>query len=74
MVISPSVSDWRVLLLDAGAIVLSLVIPFTGVGAALGMAPLPVAFLAVLPVVVAAYAALVLVVRRAYVRRFGRLL
>jgi Mg2+-importing ATPase len=38
------------------------------------MAPLPVAFLAVLPVVVAAYAALVLVVRKAYVRRFGRLL
>ena len=69
-----SMADWRVLLLDAGAIVLSLVIPFTGVGAALGMAPLPVAFLAVLPVVVAAYAALVLVVRRAYVRRFGRLL
>lgn len=69
-----SMADWRVLLLDAGAIVLSLVIPFTGVGAALGMAPLPVAFLAVLPVIVAAYAALVLVVRRAYVRRFGRLL
>ena len=69
-----SMADWRVLLLDAGAIVLSLVIPFTTVGADLGMAPLPGAFLAVLPLVVVAYAALVLVVRRIYVRRFGRLL
>ena len=69
-----SMADWRVLLLDTGAIVLSLVIPFTGVGAALGMAPLPVAFLAVLPLVVLGYAVLVLLARRAYVRRFGRLL
>jgi Mg2+-importing ATPase len=69
-----SMADWRVLLLDAGAIVLSLAIPFTGVGAALGMAPLPVAFLAVLPLVVLGYAVLVLLARRAYVRRFGRLL
>jgi hypothetical protein len=38
------------------------------------MAPLPAVFLAALPLVVGAYAALVLVVRRAYVQRFGRLL
>lgn len=69
-----SMADWRVLLFDAGAIVLSLVIPFTAVGAGLGMAPLPAVFLAALPLVVGAYAALVLVVRRAYVQRFGRLL
>lgn len=69
-----SMADWRVLLLDAGAVVLSLVIPFTTVGADLGMAPLPTAFLAVLPVVVIAYAALVLVMRGVYVHRFGRLL
>ena len=69
-----SMADWRVLLLDAVAVLLSLTIPFTVMGADLGMAPLPSPFLAVLPLVVAAYAVLVLVVRRAYVRRFGRLL
>lgn len=69
-----SMADWRVLLLDVAAAALSLVIPFTAVGADLGMAPLPAGFLAALPLVVAGYAALVLVVRRAYIRRFGRLL
>lgn len=69
-----SMADWRVLLLDAVAVLLSLTIPFTVMGADLGMAPPPSPFLAVLPVVVIAYAALVLVVRSIYVRRFGRLL
>ncbi len=69
-----SMADWRVLLLDAGAIVLSILIPFTAVGADLGMAPLPATFLVALPLIVAAYATLVMLARRAYIRRFGRLL
>ena len=69
-----SMADWRVLLLDAGAIVLSILIPFTAVGADLGMAPLPATFLVALPLIVAAYATLVMLGRRAYIRRFGRLL
>lgn len=69
-----SIADWRVLLLDAGAIVLSILIPFTAVGADLGMAPLPATFLVALPLIVAAYATLVMLARRAYIRRFGHLL
>lgn len=69
-----SIADWRVLLLDAGAIVLSILIPFTAVGADLGMAPLPATFLVALPLIVAAYATLVMLARRAYIRRFGYLL
>ena len=69
-----SMADWRALLLDAGAIVLSILIPFTAVGADLGMAPLPATFLVALPLIVAAYATLVMLGRRAYIRRFGRLL
>ena len=69
-----SMADWRVLLLDAAAVVLSILIPFTTVGADLGMAPLPATFLVALPLIVAAYATLVMLARRAYIRRFGRLL
>lgn len=69
-----SIADRRVLLLDAGAIVLSILIPFTAVGADLGMAPLPATFLVALPLIVAAYATLVMLARRAYIRRFGHLL
>ena len=69
-----SMADWRVLLLDAAAVVLSILIPFTTVGADLAMAPLPATFLVALPLIVAAYATLVMLARRAYIRRFGRLL
>jgi Mg2+-importing ATPase len=69
-----SMADWRVLLLDAVAIALALVIPFTGVGTALGMAAIPAAFLGMLPLIVLGYVVLVMVMRALYVRRFGHLM
>ena len=69
-----SMANWRVLVLDAVAVVLSLTIPFTAVGADLGFAALPMAFLVVLPAVLAGYVALVMLIRWLYLRRYGSLL
>ncbi|MGN0071664.1 MAG: magnesium-translocating P-type ATPase [Atopobiaceae bacterium] len=67
-------ADVRLTVLGAGAAVLSLVIPGSVIGASLGFAALPGAFLALLPWIVAGYAACVLLQRRRYIARFGRLL
>lgn len=69
-----SMANWRVLALDAVAVVLSLAIPFTAVGADLGFAALPMAFLVVLSAVLAGYVALVMLIRWLYLRRYGSLL
>ncbi|MGN0286417.1 MAG: magnesium-translocating P-type ATPase [Atopobiaceae bacterium] len=69
-----SMADPRLCVLGAAAVALAIVIPNSPVAGALGMAALPVAFYGWLALVVAGYATLVLVMRRVYVRRFGRLL
>lgn len=66
--------DVRLAVLGCAAVALSFAVPFTGIGAALGFAVLPQGFLLVLPAIVAGYAACTLLVRRLYVRRYGKLL
>ena len=46
-------------------------IPFTPVGAALGLSPLPAVYFAWLAAIVAAYMILVTVMKKAYIRKFG---
>ncbi|MCH4083885.1 MAG: magnesium-translocating P-type ATPase [Olsenella sp.] len=69
-----SMADPRVCALDVVAVALAIAIPNSPLAEALGMAALPVAYYGWLALVVAGYAALVLVVRHLYVSRFGRLL
>lgn len=66
--------DVRLAVLGCAAVALSFAVPFTGIGAALGFAVLPKSFLLVLPAIVAGYAACTLLVRRLYIRRYGKLL
>lgn len=60
--------------LGAAGIVAVTALPFSPLGAALGLCPLPAAYFALLACVVAGYAASVLLARQRYVRRHGELL
>ncbi len=67
-------ADVRLAGLSAGAALLSLLIPETAIGASLGFAALPASFIALLPALALGYAASVLLQRRRYIARFGRLI
>lgn len=67
-------ADWRISVLGVAAVVLSLAIPSTGIGAALGFEALPVRFLLLVVLAVAGYAGCVLLVRSRYIHRYGKLL
>lgn len=64
----------QVTALTAAGIAVLTVIPFTPLGDVIGLAAPPAQYFALLAVVVAAYMALVTLVKRLYVRRFGELL
>ena len=63
-----------VMLLTAAGICAVTIIPFTPLGAALGMMPLPGAYFRWLAALVIGYMALVTAVKKLYVRRYGELL
>lgn len=67
-------ADVRLAGLSAGAASLSLLIPETAIGASLGFAALPASFIALLPALALGYAVSVLLQRRRYIARFGRLI
>lgn len=67
-------ADWRLTLTGAVAVAVALVVPFTGMGEALGFAPLPASFFGWLVIVVTGYVALVMLVRRIYQRKYGSLI
>ena len=67
-------ADVRLAGLSAGAALLSLLIPETAIGASLGFAALPASFIALLPALALGYAVSVLLQRRRYIARFGRLI
>ena len=60
--------------LGAAGVALVTALPFTPLGAALDLAPLPLSYFALLAAIVALYATALLVVRRRFVRRNGTLL
>ena len=60
--------------LGVAGVALVTALPFTPLGTALDLAPLPLAYFALLAAVVALYAAALLLVRRRFVRRNGALL
>jgi Mg2+-importing ATPase len=57
---------------SAAIITLGLVIPFTVVGAKLGMVPLPPAYFGWLVLTLVSYSVLTQLVKRLYIRRYGR--
>ncbi len=63
-----------VFLLTFAGIILLTIIPFTGVGAAIGLAPLPPVYFAWLALTVVLYMALAQWFKNIYVRRYGELL
>ena len=63
-----------VTLLTAAGIAVLTVIPFTPLGAALGLAPLPEIYFAWLALLVVGYMTLATAVKKIYVRRYGELL
>ena len=63
-----------VCLFTFGGIILLSVIPFTPIGAAVGLCPLPAMYFALLAAIVVGYIALTTVIKRVYVRKFGELL
>ena len=67
-----SVASAPVLALTAAIIALGLVIPFTAIGAKLGMVPLPPAYFGWLVLTLVSYSVLTQLVKRLYIRRFGR--
>ena len=67
-------ADVRLAGLSVGAALLSLLIPETAIGASLGFAALPASFIALLPALALGYAVSVLLQRRRYIARFGRLI
>lgn len=64
----------QVLLFTTGGIAVGTLLPYTPVGAALDMAPLPAVYYLLLAAVILAYILLTTVVKRLYVRRYGELL
>jgi Mg2+-importing ATPase len=67
-----SMASAPVLALTAAIITLGLVIPFTVIGAKLGMVPLPPAYFGWLVLTLVSYSVLTQGVKRLYIRRFGR--
>ena len=67
-----SVASAPVLALTAAIIALGLVLPFTVVGAKLGMVPLPPAYFGWLVLTLVSYSVLTQVMKRLYIRRYGR--
>ncbi|MEG0865395.1 MAG: hypothetical protein RSI32_13055, partial [Clostridia bacterium] len=65
---------WQLTLLTACGITVGTLIPFTPLGAALGMLPLPALYFICLPLILLCYMVLVTAVKKAYVRRYGELL
>lgn len=57
-----------------GGIALLVAIPYTPVGAAFGLVPLPAVYFALLAAIVVGYVALTTLAKRLYVRKFGSLL
>jgi Mg2+-importing ATPase len=67
-----SLASAPVLALTAAIIAIGMLIPFTLLGAKLGMQPVPAAFFPWLVLTVAAYCVLTQIVKTIYMRRFGR--
>ncbi len=65
---------WQLTALGLAGIALAVLIPFTPMGEALGMAPLPTAYFALLALVAAGYVACVAVAKRLYLRSHETLL
>jgi Mg2+-importing ATPase len=61
-------------LLTIAGIAALTVIPFTGLGAAIGLAPLPSVYFAWLTLTIFLYMALATILKKAFVRRYGELL
>src|SRR5690242_2373559 len=66
-----SMASAPVLALTAAIITLGLVIPFTAIGAKLGMVPLPPAYFGWLVLTLVSYSVLTQLVKRLYMRRYG---
>jgi Mg2+-importing ATPase len=62
---------WPVLALTSAIMVCGIVVPFTSLGAKLGLEPLPGSYFAWLAVILLTYSALTQVMKGWYIRRFG---
>jgi Mg2+-importing ATPase len=62
-------ASWQVTLLTSAGILLLTVIPFTGIGRAISLQPLPAIFFACLACILAGYMVLVTFVKNLFVRR-----
>jgi len=67
-------ASFPVVSLGLSAILVLTMIPFTPIGAALKLAPLPPVYFAYLALIIAMYMVLVTVVKKIYVRKYGELL
>jgi Mg2+-importing ATPase len=67
-----SIASAPVLALSVAIIVLGLLVPFTGLGAKIGMVPLPPLYFAWLALTLLCYCGLTQLMKRIYIRRYGR--
>lgn len=67
-------ASWQVMLLSFVGIAVLTVIPFTGVGAGIGLAPLPFGYFGWLVLTIALYMLLATVFKKIFIRRYGELL
>jgi Mg2+-importing ATPase len=67
-----SIAAAPVLALTVAAILVGMVLPFTGLGAKFGMVPLPAVYFAWVGVTVLTYCVLTQVMKLIYIRRYGR--
>ncbi|MFC5742583.1 magnesium-translocating P-type ATPase [Dyella tabacisoli] len=67
-----SIAAAPVLALTAAAILIGVVLPFTGLGAKFGMVPLPTVYFAWVALTVFTYCVLTQLVKLVYIRRYGR--
>ena len=66
-------ASWPMTLFTLGGAALLAAVPYMPLGAAVGLAPLPALFWALLPAVVAAYIVLAAIAKKLYLRRCGHL-
>lgn len=67
-----SIASAPVLALSVAIIVIGLLVPFTGIGAKIGMVPLPALYFAWLALTLLCYCGLTQLMKRIYIRRYGR--
>jgi len=67
-------ASWQVTVLTFVGIAVLTVIPFTGVGAAIGLAPLPAVYFGWLALTIVLYMLLATIFKKIFIRRYGELL